>query len=175
MAQTTGAMNTVDAQIEISANGTTWYDISGSTNKLEAPTQTADTGSAATLDGQYKLTKAGKLNPMELSLMILYTEVADEAFRLLETQWALAGRPLYVRWIPSRGTGNFVYSHDAGLGKNNPAAGIITQLTLPGADAETASPTLLAFRVLVTRILRSTNNPSPSLSPSASASPSPSS
>ena len=173
MAQTTGAMNTVDAQIEISANGTTWYDISGSTNKLEAPTQTADTGSAATLDGQYKLTKAGKLNPMELSLMILYTEVADEAFRLLETQWALAGRPLYVRWIPSRGTGNFVYTTANAAGVA--ASGIITQLTLPGADAETASPTLLAFRVLVTRILRSTNNPSPSLSPSASASPSPSS
>ena|SRR3990167_3332968 len=173
MAQTTGAMNLVDAQVEISANGTTWYDISGSTNKLICAPQEADVGEAATLDGQFMIGTAGKLKPVKLDVTILYTETANEAFRIIEAQAELAARPLWVRWIPSRGTGNFVYTtaNPAGVA----AAGILTKFPRPGADAATAGPSMLDFSVWVSRILRSTNNPSPSLSPSASASPSPSS
>lgn len=171
MPQTTTPLNTIDAVIEVSTNGTSWTNISGSTNKVEPPEQTADIGSVATLEGQYKIVRAGKFNPAEISVTILYTEnAATEAFALLYTQAQLAGKPIYLRWTPggSNGEDRF-FTCDA---NENKAPGRISRLQLPGADAEEPAPTLLTFTVVSTRIGKEHAQPSPSasVSPSASAS-----
>lgn len=171
MPQTTTAMNTIDAVVEVSTNGTSWTNISGSTNKVEPPEITADVGSVATLEGQYKIVRAGKLNPSEVNVTILYTEnAATEAFALLWTQANLPGKPIYLRWSPGGTNGeDRFFSADA---NDNKAPGRISKLQLPGADAEEAAPTLLQFTVMVTKIGKEhlTPSPSASVSPSASAS-----
>jgi hypothetical protein len=170
MPQTITAMNTVNALIEVSANGTIWTNISGSTNGIASPTQTADTGNAATLEGDYKIVTVGKYNPVELSVTILYTETANEAFAFLYAQNEIQGHPLYLRYTPGgyNGEDRFFTASASGV----KAAGRISELMLPGADAGEAGPALLTFKVQATRMMKEHNAPSPSasLSPSASAS-----
>lgn len=164
-------MNTVDALIEVSTDGTTWTNISGSSNKIEAPVQTADTGEVATLEGAFKIPTVGKWNPMELAVTVLYTEnAASEAYAILQAQYALPGHPLYIRWTPGgyNGEDRFYSATPTGV----KTAGRITEMPFPGADAETAGATLLTFKLRFPRAYKEHNAPSPSasLSPSASAS-----
>lgn len=151
MPQTTGAMNTVNGKIEVSANGTQWDDISGSTNKVEAPSQEADLGEAATLEGQYMIGGVGKFKPLDISVTILYTEESDEAYDILQAQAAVPGRPLYLRWSPAGGgTGDQrFFTADA---NGNLAAGVIASMPFPGADATQAAPTVLMFKVRTTTL-----------------------
>jgi hypothetical protein len=171
MPQTNTALNTIDAVVEVSVNGTAWTNISGSTNKVEPPEITADIGSVATLEGQYKIVRAGKFNPAEIKVTIVYSEnAATEAFAILYTQANLPGKPIYLRWTPggSNGEDRF-FTADA---TDQKAVGRISRLQIPGADAETPAPTLLSFTIVATKIGKEhlTVSPSASLSPSASAS-----
>jgi hypothetical protein len=171
MPQTNTALNTIDAVVEVSVNGTAWTNISGSTNKVEPPEITADIGSVATLEGQYKIVRAGKFNPPEINVTIVYSEnAATEAFAILYTQANLPGKQIYLRWTPggSNGEDRFFIADS----NDQKAAGRISKLQLPGADAETAAPTVLSFAVVATKIGKEhlTVSPSASLSPSASAS-----
>lgn len=171
MPQTTGAINVVDAVVEVSTNGTTWTDISGSTNKVEVSPQTADSGMAATLEGNYKIVRAGKYNPVELTVTILYTEAsATEAYGILHGQKNVAGRPLYLRYTP--GGYNGEYRWYTGDSSGNKAAARITEFPYPGANAEDAGPHMVVFKLQATQLVREAAQPSPSasVSPSASAS-----
>lgn len=172
MPQTTTALNTVDAVVEISTNGSTWTNISGSTNKVETPESSADVGGVSTLEGQYKITRAGKLNSPEIAVTILYTEPSGggEAYDILYGQAALPGRAIYMRWTP--GGSNGEYRYFTGDANDNKAVGRISRLQFPGADSDNAAPTLLSFTIVCTKIGRErlTVTPSASLSPSASAS-----
>ncbi len=170
MAQTTGAMNTVDGVIHVSANGTTWVDISGSTNKVVPSVQEADTGEAATLEGQYMVGTTGKLKPMDIEVTVLYTENAGEAYAFFQTQNAIAGRPIWVRWSPKGTSGAARYTTANASGAVSP--GKISAFAFPSADASEAAPALMALKVRCTTVVRSVVTPSASLSPSASASPS---
>lgn len=151
MPQTTGAINTVNAVLELSTDGSNWTDISGSTNKVEAPSQEADTGDVATLEGQFKIVKSGKFGSLEVGVTVLYTEEPDEAYDILTQQAAVDGRPLWVRWSPAGGNiGDLRYfTADA---NGNLAAGTISSLPFPGADAETAAATVLQFKVRTTTL-----------------------
>lgn len=156
MTQTLGAMNTVNGKIEVAATETggvpDWADISGSANKLVPTPQTADTGEAASLDGQYKIVTAGKFNPLELAITALYTETAAEAYAVLKQAAAVAGRKLWVRWSPAGGNpGDARFTTASASGAVAP--GVITSMPFPGADAETAGPTLLDFTVKCTTVV----------------------
>lgn len=170
MPQTILAMNAVEAVIEISTDGSTWSNISGSANKVEPSPQTADSGSVATFEGQYKIVRAGKYNPVDVTVTILYTESATEAYGLLHGQKNVPGRPLWLRWIPGSSNGDYRFCTADGLGST--AAGRITEFPYPMADAGDATPITMTFKVQATQIVRvaATPSPSASLSPSASAS-----
>ena len=171
MAQTTTATNTTNAVLEGSANGTTWTDISGSTNKIEAPTQDVDTGDVATLDGAFKIPKVGKVNPLELNVTVLYTETAGEAMALMHQQWAVAGKTLYLRWTPAARAGVAARRYYTADSNGNLAAGVMTSFNFPGANAEEASATLLTFKLkVITLSYGAGPSSSASKSPSASAS-----
>jgi len=168
MPQTTTAINTVDAVIEVSVNGTTWTNISGSTNKIEPSPQTADSGNAASLEGQYKIVRAGKFNPVDITVTILFTETAAEAYAILHGQKEVAGRPLYLRYAP--GGYNGEYRWYTGDSNGNKAAGRITEFPYPSANSEDAGPHLVVFKLQATTLTREANQPSPSASVSPSAS-----
>jgi hypothetical protein len=170
MGQTTTAINTVDAVVELSTDAVTWTNISGSTNKVEVSPQTADSGMAASLEGQYKIVRAGKYNPVDITVTVLFTETAGEAYAIIHGQKEIAGRPLYLRFTPAGYNGNYRwYTADAN-GYKSPAR--IVEFPYPGASAEDAGPTLLVLKLQATNLAREAAVPSPSgsVSPSASTS-----
>lgn len=170
MPQTTTAINVVDAVIEISTDGATWTNISGSTNKVEVAPQTADSGQAASLEGQYKIVRAGKYNPVEATVTIFYTETSAEAYEILHGQKNVSGRPLYLRYTPGGYNGNYRWYTSDSNGYKTP--GRITEFPYPGASAEDAGPHLVVFKLQATQFAREAAAPSPSgsVSPSASTS-----
>lgn len=170
MAQTSAAINTVNGVVQMSVDGNTWTDISGSTNKLAQATQEADSGEAATLDGGYMISTAGKVKPVDIEVTTIYTEESTEAYELLFAQWEKAGRPLWLRWSPKGAYNTRRYTGANGAG--TAVAGIMTALDFPTADASEANPVMCKIKVRFARIIRSQVAPSASLSPSASASPS---
>lgn len=170
MPQTTTAMAVTETVVELSTDGITWTNVSGSTNKVEVAPQTADSGMAATLEGQYKIVRAGKYNPAEATVTILYTETASEAYAILHGQKNVPNRPLYIRWTPGGYNGDHrFYSGDA---NGNKAAARITEFPYPGANAEDGGPHLVSFKLQATQFVRENATPSPSasISPSASSS-----
>ncbi len=171
MTQTIGATNTVNGTIHLSADGVTWLDVSGSANKLDAPPQVANVGSAASLDGKYEISTEGKLAPIEVTVTGFYTELANEIYDYLRIQNAKAGRPLWVRWSP-KGTYN-AYRYTTANGAEVAAAATIIEMPLaPSMDAGQAAPTMIQFKVRCETVVRTVVTPSASLSPSGSASPS---
>ena len=168
MPQTTTAMNTVEAVVELSTDGTTWTNVSGSTNKVEVSPQTADSGMAATLEGRYKIVRSGKLNPVEATVTILYTETAAEAYAILHGQKNLPNLPLYMRYTPGGFNGDYrFYTADS---NGNKAPGRITEFPYPGANAEDGGPHMVSFKIQATQFARENATPSPSASVSPSAS-----
>jgi len=168
MPQTTTAINTVDAVVELSTNGTTWTNVSGSTNKVEVSPQTADSGMAASLEGQYKIVRGGKYNPVDITVTILFTETSGECYEILHGQKDVAGRPLYLRYAPGGYDGNYRWYTADSNGNKAPAR--ITEFPYPSAMAEEAGPHLVVFKLQATQLKREANQPSPSASVSPSAS-----
>lgn len=168
MPQTATAQNTVNAVVEVSTDGATWTNISGSTNKVDVTPQTVDSGMAATLEGDFKIVTSGKKNPVEATVTILYTETAGEAMAILEGQRSVAGNPLYFRYTPGGYNGTYRYKAASSTGNTVPAR--ITEFPVVGVDASEGGPTLVTFKIQATQFVREAATPSPSASVSPSAS-----
>jgi hypothetical protein len=140
MPQTTGAYSNACAQVEVSTDGTTYTDISGSTQSVEGTEQAKMSGEAYTFDGKGAIIKGGKLEPLELTFNIVYTEVNTEAYEIARSVFEQDGCEdvLYVRWSPSGGT----------VGTNQLSAnGPVVNFTYPPVDASSASPIMAGFTV----------------------------
>lgn len=140
MAQTTTALSGVNFKIEISTDGgTTWTDVSGSTNKIGAGEQERQTGDLYTGDGAGAIITGGKLSPVELDIDVAYTETAGEARAAFKAAHD-AGGLCQLRLAPAGGTsGDLQYTSATGDG--TAANGIITKFPLfPELDAGSADP-----------------------------------
>lgn len=168
MPQSTTAINTVEAVVEVSVNGTAWTNISGSTNKVEVEPQVVDSGMAATLEGQFKIVRSGKKNPVEATITILYTETTGEGMAIVQGQRNVPGNPLWFRYTPGGYNGETRYKAADSNGNTAPAR--IIEYPIPSADAESAGPTLVTFKIQATQFVPEGAQPSPSGSPSPSAS-----
>lgn len=146
MPQTTGALSGVDCPIEVSTNGTTWTNISGSTNSIEPSTQTRMTGVTYTLDGDGAIITAGKKEPVELDVRILFTPSATEAFQIVRAAFE-ARQDLYVRWSPQGGAvGQLRYQ----------SKGVIAEFLYPRAMAEEAVAIPGGFKLMAPAVVEST-------------------
>jgi hypothetical protein len=170
MPQTSTAMNTVNAVVELSTDGTTWTNISGSTNKVDVSPVTVDSGMAATLEGDFKIVTSGKINPVEATVTCLYTETASEAAAILESRRSTRPPTIYFRYTP--GGSNGEYRYKAANSTGNTAAARITEFPSVSVDAGNGGPQMITFKLQATQFVREAATPSPSasLSPSASAS-----
>jgi hypothetical protein len=166
--QTATAQNTVNAVVEVSTDGTTWTNISGSTNKVDVAPQTVDSGEAATFEGDFMIVTSGKKHPVEATVTILYTETSGEAAAILEGQRSVAGNPLYFRYTP--GGYNGTYRYKAATSTGNTAAARITEFPTVSVDAAAGGPQLMTFKIRATQFVREAATPSPSASVSPSAS-----
>lgn len=148
MAQTTAALPMTNAKLEFSANGSSYTDISGSSNSIEPAEQSGASGEAYTYSGDTAIVTAGKTEPVEIVVKILFTPTAGEAFEVVRAQFQASGRAGYLRWSPQGGsTGNKQYTT---------AAGVLTAFTWPGGAAEDGKPIMCGFKLKVSSITPST-------------------
>lgn len=162
MAQTTGAISSVDAEIEVSSDGTVWVDISGSANAVEVPEQPRMTGTAYTFTGDVGIVTAGKREPVEVTVTALYTEGAGETFETVRPLFA-AGTRVYFRYSPKGigATGRAVYT--ASNDGSTAGAVVVSAFKLPDLDAESADPVTTMFKLMVPAFVRTTTGNSTGL------------
>ena len=152
MPQTTGALSNACAAVEISLDGVTWTDISGSTQSVSDTEQTKMSGEAYTFDGRGPIVKGGKFEPLEVSFAIVYTEVLTEAYEIARAVFEQTGcdTEVYVRWSPGGGLPGTIWLQ---------IYGPIVSFTYPALDASTAAPIMAGFVVktgLVTTVTAAT-------------------
>lgn len=146
MAQTTGALSSVNGKVEFSTNGSSWTDISGFVNSVEPTGGNRQSGEMYTLSGDTAIVTKGKREPIELEVKVVYTEGGSDAFEVVRAAYE-AGTSGYVRWSPDAGaTGDFLFTSDAGP---------ITEFKYPPAMAEEAGPTAISFKLRVPKVTKS--------------------
>lgn len=114
MAQTTAATTARNAVVEISADGSSWTNISGVAQTVSAGDGSRMTGEAWTFDGDGPIIGAGKLETQESNLKIIYTEDGT-GYNVLLGYFNSANSTAYLRVAPNGSTtGN--YRHTSGKG-----------------------------------------------------------
>lgn len=159
MAQTTDHNSKGNFQLEVSTDGSSWTDISGSSTSVSFSGGEQKVGSQNTADGDAAVvTGSDKYSPIVATFNILYTDVSNEAFDKVLDRWESGTRTLYVRYAPLGGigtvVGNEVYtaSNDAGTAFACP----ITQQPLPPeGDANSGDPSMASFSVTAPQFKRS--------------------
>ena len=148
MAQTTGGASGVGAKVEFSVNGSSWTDISGSANAVDPGDQSGMSGETYTFSGDEAVVTAGKTEPAEIDVKIVYTETAGEAFKVVRAQWQTTGRAGYLRWSPNGGS--------TGQEQYTTSAGVLISFTWPGVDAGDGKPIMAGFKLKTPKITEST-------------------
>lgn len=145
MAQTTGAITFEDCKVEISANGSTWTDISGMSNSIGVSGGDRQTGETYTFDGEFAIVRRGKAEPLDIECRCVYTETANEAYAIIETAYE-GGSDLYLRWSPKGGLStNYQFA----------AQGVVVSPPYPTGEAGNGEPVLFTLNMKVGRVTRS--------------------
>ena len=138
MPQTTAAVTGAAATVWIYSSGA-YVDISGSSQSIDAVTATVTTGEAYTFDGNYAITTVGKYEPVEVTVNIIYTETAGEAWQLVRA--IFEGRTAtQVKWLPL-GSASGADQYET------KTVGYITSIDYPPIDAASAGPVMVSFTV----------------------------
>lgn len=155
MAQTTAALSGAAFQLEISTDAASFTDISGYAMSVDAGTQSAITGSTQTADGDAAIVvAANKLEPVELTFNVLYTEADTQPWDVIIDRFNSATKTLCVRWSPGGGdSGDLQYTtaSDAGTAIVVP---ISSCTPAPSVDASSGDPVMFSFSVLTPAILK---------------------
>ena len=115
MAQTTAAASARNAVVEISADGSSWTNISGVAQTVSSGDGTRMTGTANTFDGDGTIVVAGKLEAQESNLKIIYTE-DGVGYEVLRGYFASANSTAYLRVAPNGATtGNYRHTSAKGV------------------------------------------------------------
>jgi hypothetical protein len=154
MAQTTAQVSAVDAKVEVSAAGSVWTDISGSTNKVDIGPQDRAVGSQFTFDGDGAVLTYGKRQPVDVTVTAIYTETAStEAFEFMRALHETTdGATCYLRWAPIGETVVGARS-EFSTGK-----GYIKSFQYPPVDAASGDPIVFSFTMTAGIITRTASD-----------------
>jgi hypothetical protein len=150
--QTSGAIPKGCGKLEINLTedcSGPWYDISGESTSLAAPTQDRLNDVMYTLDGIGAIIEGGKLQPLDLAFVLVYTEINDEAWDLLADHWISdeCSPKMCVRWSPGGG--------DVGDEEYLVVGALFIQFIYPEMDASSGGPIPAGFTVRARKIYRS--------------------
>ena len=138
MAQTTGAVSGAAATVSIYVTSA-YVDISGSSQSIDAVTASVVTGDAYTFDGNFGIITVGKYEPVEVTVNILYTETAAEAFQSVRALFE-ARTATQLKWLPlGAASGADQYE--------TKTVGYIVSMDYPPIDASSAGPVMVSFTV----------------------------
>lgn len=150
MPQTTAATAGVECDVEISTNGSTWLNLSGSITMVEVPEQERMTGVGYVFEGDVGTVTSGKRVPVEVRVTGLYTEESGEAYESIRTHFqAPGGTRIYFRYSPlgigEAGRKVFTASNDG----TTAGAVVVNKLKLPDPNAGAADPLPFFWTMLV--------------------------
>ena len=147
MAQITGGMSFVDAQVEYSTDGVAFADISGSANTVEPSGGERASGEISTASGDTPILTFGKLAGVDIAYNCVYTEGATDPFEGFRGyHQAAGGSEVVLRWSPQGGQGTGKISF-TGTGK-------ITEAPWFGGDVGSADPLTFGITVRTASILK---------------------
>ena len=148
MAQYTGAVSWKDSKIEISFNsGGAFDDISGWASELQLPPGVRKSGEIYTSDGDIAVITAGKREPMEIVVMVGYSEGASDVFETTRASWESGETDVQLQWSPKcGGSTTFLFTTTDGL---------VSQFGYPAGQAEDGSPLVVQFAVKVPSVVKS--------------------
>ena len=150
MAQTTTSVWGGAAKVEIGTSTTGFTDISGMSNLVDSPLVERRQGESYTFDGEDPIVKVGKKQSIQIPLQVIYTEGANDAYKMLQTQYeAAGGGTIYLRWSPKGGdaTGEFNYLTDIGF---------VQGFQYPSVDAEEDGPMVVSANIQTAAITQGT-------------------
>ncbi len=110
MPQTTNDQPIACARVDISAlsDCSAWTNVSGSVNSVTPASQTKIVADEHTFDEAGALTQIGKVNPVDITVRVVFSNQATEAYRLARTAFldANCDGKLCLRWIPGGNVGD---------------------------------------------------------------------
>ena len=145
MAQTTGAMNFMDAEVYVSGDGATWTNIANVGAQINVSPAVMKSGEQNTMDGLWPIVKFGKNESVNVTVNYVYTEVEAEAFEVLYAIHETAKKPIYLQFSPQGGLW---------FSSGTDPAGMI-QFGFPGGDIEAADVIMSQFVVKCARLIKS--------------------
>ena len=135
MAQTENGMGFVAAKVFVSADGTTWTDVSGHGASIAVTGGDRTTGEQNTFTGEIPIVKPGKKGSIDLTCRYVYTEEAADPFEVLRAMHEAVGGTCYAQYSPKDG---FWFST---------GAGVLMQFEYPGGDASSGDVVMGQFVV----------------------------
>ena len=115
MAQTADAITFEDCLVEISDNGSVWTDISGFASSVTVAGAERQAGSMHVFGDEYAVVRRGKIEPIDVTVRILYTETTSDPYDRVKAAY-VGGTDMYIRWSPLGATsGDKQYTTSAGI------------------------------------------------------------
>ena len=160
MAQSTGAIPQNKFMVQLSTNGTTWADKSGSNVDIKHTGQEQMSGAQNTADGLAPVvTAGGKHSAATITARGLYTKISGEFWDFIKDQQEVAGnsgKVVYIRWAPEGGIGTvvgneqFTATDDAG----SAFPCVIKSCNVPDLDSGSGAPALVTAVLEAPKVLR---------------------
>lgn len=153
MAQTTDSMASAGFKVEVSTDGTSWTDVSGTASAVTVDGGDVKVGSQHTAEGdEAVVVTSNKVEPRTVTVKSLYTETETEAFSVIHAAYASASKKIFLRWSPAGGgVGDLRYTCAVG---GSAAAVPIVSCTLPELDTGTEDPAMFEFSVMTPGLLK---------------------
>lgn len=149
MAQTSTAVDSTLAEVEVSANGSSWSKMSGSLVSVTPGEQTRNTGQINTIDGDKPIVRKGKMGTLTITLRGVYTHTSGEIFETLRAIWeTTGGGDVYLRY--------YLADDTAGEQMFSTGKAILSSLTYPAVSAEDANPIAFQANILASGLTVST-------------------
>lgn len=141
MAQVTDAISGSVSYVAISTNGTDWTDVSGYSSSVQPTPQNRQSAEVWTFDGENPVLTFGKLETIDVTVRLVYSEGASSPYDTLRTQHeAAGGGTLMVRWAPA---GNETGNQQFTTGSDSK----IASFPFPAPDSSSPTPLLVEFTV----------------------------
>jgi hypothetical protein len=141
MAQTTTFTGGTNFYFAVSVDGSAWTDCSGTATKVEVTPSKRMNGLAYTGEGDKAVIAYGKLEPVEVTVTLLYTKTSGEGYdRLADAHDATGGTRLDCRFAPE--------GNSSGNEQWTSTSSKTVELGFPSPDAGDATPKVVTGKWL---------------------------
>jgi hypothetical protein len=145
MAQTTDAATMRNAHVELSMDGSTWIDVSGSSSAVDADAGDRKVHEITPLFVDAVVVAAGARGRSKVTLKTVYTETEGEAYLTMLSAYE-SKTPVTLRWNP-KGTA-------PGVMRFKMENAVVAKATYPSGGFSEAKPITAAFELTAQEIKR---------------------